>query len=129
MFLAIIIIFNSNTRTCLSQEKVVSSGDVDEKQEVEEEKEAEVKEKEEVKEYSDILPASPENIHENMKQKFLMDLPRDFYQFFEFCKVSLHFFFYYTDKWKNSFYIFSDIFSCSKSYENFFKNLKGGMIL
>ena len=98
MFLAIIIIFNSNTRTCLSQEKVVSSGDVDEKQEVEEEKEAEVKEKEEVKEYSDILPASPENIHENMKQKFLMDLPRDFYQFFEFCKVSLHFFFYYTDK-------------------------------
>ena len=79
---------------------MISSGDNDEKQEVEEENgtevnsEGEVKEKEEVKEYSDILPASPENIHENMKEKFLMDLPRDFYQFFEFCKVSLHFFFY-----------------------------------
>lgn len=37
-------------------------------------------------EYDDILPPSPQNIRENIKQKFLVEMPEDFYQFFEFCK-------------------------------------------
>eukprot|EP00088_Acartia_fossae_P043085 TRINITY_DN4530_c0_g1_i1.p1 TRINITY_DN4530_c0_g1~~TRINITY_DN4530_c0_g1_i1.p1 ORF type:complete len:468 (-),score=108.69 TRINITY_DN4530_c0_g1_i1:803-2182(-) len=36
--------------------------------------------------FEDILPPSPENIKESIKQKFLVDMPDDFYEFFEFCK-------------------------------------------
>jgi len=41
---------------------------------------------EEVFEDDDMLPASPENIKENIKQKFLVEMPEDFYEFYEFCK-------------------------------------------
>ena len=37
-----------------------------------------------------MLPASPENIKENIKQKFLVEMPEDFYEFYEFCKVNMY---------------------------------------
>jgi len=36
--------------------------------------------------FEDILPPSPEDIRESIKQKFLVDMPEDFYQFYELCK-------------------------------------------
>jgi len=36
--------------------------------------------------YNDILPASPTNIRDNIKSKFLVSMPDDFYEFFDFCK-------------------------------------------
>ena len=36
--------------------------------------------------FDDILPPSPKDNRENIKQKFLVDMPEDFYQFFEFCQ-------------------------------------------
>lgn len=36
--------------------------------------------------YDDILPLSPADIRDSIKQKFLMDMPEDFYRFYEFCK-------------------------------------------
>lgn len=47
------------------------------------EKEAEAKKE---TEYNDILPPSPANIRESVKQKFLVEMPEDFYQFYDFCK-------------------------------------------
>ena len=37
-------------------------------------------------EIEDTPPASPVDVKENIKQKFLMDMPGDFYHFWEFCK-------------------------------------------
>lgn len=34
--------------------------------------------------FDDLLPPSPENTRENLRQKFLMDMPEDFYNFYEF---------------------------------------------
>jgi len=36
--------------------------------------------------FDDILPPSPKDNREDIKQKFLVDMPEDFYQFFEFCQ-------------------------------------------
>jgi len=47
---------------------------------------AESKETEEKVVYTDILPESPEDINESIKQKFLVSMPEDFYQFFKFCE-------------------------------------------
>ncbi|CAG5135571.1 unnamed protein product, partial [Candidula unifasciata] len=46
-----------------------------------------VEEKEEYTEDDDSLPASPEDEKENIKQKFLVEMPDDFYQFWEFCQT------------------------------------------
>ena len=32
------------------------------------------------------LPPSPTDVKENIKQKFLVEMPDDFYQFWEFCQ-------------------------------------------
>ena len=55
---------------------------------VEEEEKPEEKAIEESKEetYEDILPASPTNIRDNIKSKFLVSMPEDFYNFYDFCK-------------------------------------------
>ena len=37
-------------------------------------------------EIEDTPPASPTDVKENIKQKFLMEMPEDFYNFWEFCK-------------------------------------------
>ncbi len=34
----------------------------------------------------DELPPSPEDVKENIKLKFLVDMPDDFYQFWAFCQ-------------------------------------------
>lgn len=36
--------------------------------------------------FDDILPPSPQNIRESIKQKFLVDMPEDFYQLYKFCE-------------------------------------------
>jgi hypothetical protein len=36
--------------------------------------------------FEDLLPSSPQDLKENIKQKFLVEMPEDFYAFFEFCK-------------------------------------------
>lgn len=36
--------------------------------------------------FEDLLPSSPQDIKENIKQKFLVEMPEDFFAFFEFCK-------------------------------------------
>ena len=36
------------------------------------------------------LPESPLDIKENIKQKFLVDMPEDFYHFWDFCKSENH---------------------------------------
>jgi len=36
--------------------------------------------------YNDILPASPSNIRDNIKSKFLVSMPDDFFEFYDFCK-------------------------------------------
>lgn len=41
---------------------------------------------EENTEHDDSPPASPGDVKENIKQKFLVDMPDDFYQFWEFCQ-------------------------------------------
>ena len=52
------------------------------------EKSKEDEEEKSVSDYSDILPPSPSNIRDSIKQKFLVEMPEDFYQFYEFCKVT-----------------------------------------
>ncbi|KAK3608963.1 hypothetical protein CHS0354_026292 [Potamilus streckersoni] len=49
----------------------------------------EVEEGEEFEEEEDIgdSPASPVSIRENVKQKFMVEMPEDFYDFWEFCKT------------------------------------------
>jgi hypothetical protein len=37
--------------------------------------------------YEDILPPSPVDVRASIKQKFLVDMPEDFYRFYDFCKV------------------------------------------
>jgi len=43
-------------------------------------------EKVEEESFLDIMPPSPSNIRENIKSKFLVSMPEDFYDFYEFCK-------------------------------------------
>lgn len=45
---------------------------------------------EEVEEEEELLPASPLDVRENIKQKFLVEMPEDFYRFWEFCKERNH---------------------------------------
>jgi len=65
-----------------SQDEVKSDDEIDSSK----------KEKEEVPEdskeesYLDIMPASPSNIRENIKSKFLVSMPEDFYEFYNFSK-------------------------------------------
>jgi hypothetical protein len=54
---------------------------------VETEKAAGKKEEAAEEEFLDILPPSPQDIRESIKQKFLVDMPEDFYLFYDFCKV------------------------------------------
>ena len=35
---------------------------------------------------SEEMPASPVDVRENIKQKFLVDMPEDFYDFWKLCK-------------------------------------------
>ena len=37
-------------------------------------------------EIEDTPPSSPTDVKENIKQKFLTEMPEDFYNFWEFCK-------------------------------------------
>ena len=37
-------------------------------------------------EIEDTPPASPTDVRENIKQKFLVEMPHDFYVFWDFCK-------------------------------------------
>lgn len=69
---------SSEEVTKVPEEKIADNG--------EEEKETEKKTDETETEYMDLLPASPENIRENIKQKFLVEMPEDFFQFYDFCK-------------------------------------------
>ncbi|KAL3879005.1 hypothetical protein ACJMK2_031327 [Sinanodonta woodiana] len=50
----------------------------------------EVEKEEEFEEEEDAgdSPASPVSIRENLKQKFMVDMPEDFYDFWEFCKTA-----------------------------------------
>jgi len=59
-------------------EKDTSNNKNEEEEISNEEKEEEV--------FEDLLPASPEDVKEKIKQKFLVDMPEDFYAFYEFCK-------------------------------------------
>ena len=52
------------------------------------EKSKEDEEEKSVSDYSESLPPSPSNIRDSIKQKFLVEMPEDFYQFYEFCKVT-----------------------------------------
>ena len=38
----------------------------------------------------DDLPPSPANVRENVRQKYLLDMPEDFYVLWEFCKETNH---------------------------------------
>lgn len=40
----------------------------------------------ELEDSDDPCPSSPEDVKENIKRKFLVDMPDDFYSFWEFCK-------------------------------------------
>jgi len=44
------------------------------------------KEKVEDESFLDILPPSPSSIRDNIKSKFLVSMPEDFYDFYEFCR-------------------------------------------
>ncbi|RXG70274.1 Histone PARylation factor 1 [Armadillidium vulgare] len=48
-----------------------------------------VSESHESEDENNTLPESPSSIEENIKQKFLVDMPKDFYEFWDLCK-NLH---------------------------------------
>ena len=58
-----------------------SSDEVDEC-EVKEQENHDVEKEEES--FLDIMPPSPSNIRDNIKSKFLVSMPEDFYQFYDF---------------------------------------------
>jgi len=60
-----------------------SSDEVDEC-EVKEQENHDVEKEEES--FLDIMPPSPSNIRDNIKSKFLVSMPEDFYEFYDFCK-------------------------------------------
>lgn len=72
----------------MSEDSQDETNTEDEVDSVEEEEKPEEKAIEESKEetYEDIMPASPTNIRDNIKSKFLVSMPEDFYNFYDFCK-------------------------------------------
>merc|ERR1719339_412085 len=73
----------------MSEDSQDETNTEDEVDSVEEEEKPEEKARvEESKEetYEDIMPASPTNISDNIKSKFLVSMPEDFYNFYDFCK-------------------------------------------
>jgi len=61
-----------------------NDGKTDNDKNVEEDTEIKKEEKEET--FDDIMPSSPTSIKENIKSKFLVSMPEDFYNFYDFCK-------------------------------------------
>jgi len=69
-----------------SQDEVVNSDD-DANKDANKDQDGHIFEEEMIEEsYLDILPSSPTNIRDNIKSKFLVSMPDDFFEFYEFCK-------------------------------------------
>jgi len=78
-------IFEASTEEDTEDE---TDGGVEEekKESTEDEEKAEETKEAETKNFDDILPSSPEDIRENIKKKFLVEMPEDFYQFYQLCQ-------------------------------------------
>ena len=69
-----------------SQDEPNTEDEKDSTQETEDEKQEEKVTASMEESFNDILPSSPTNIRDNIKSKFLVSMPEDFYNFYDFCK-------------------------------------------